>query len=120
MRFFHASASTKKKRNSFNKLVDDSGVVRSWGHGLEELIVDYSDNMFTKAGNDDGPILDLIQHNVNYYHNTLLCEPYTEEEVRTAAFSMHLDKSSGPDGMNPAFYQHFWHIVKGDVVAASL
>lgn len=29
---------------------------------------------------------------------------------------MHPDKSSGPDGFNPAFYQEFWDIVQVDVV----
>ena len=33
---------------------------------------------------------------------------------------MHPDKSPGPDGMNPAFFQNFWSIVGGDVSSACL
>ena len=33
---------------------------------------------------------------------------------------MHPDKSLGPDGMNPAFFQKFWHIIGDDVSAACL
>lgn len=37
-------------------------------------------------------------------------------EVKEAMFHMHPDKSPGPDGMTPAFYQKFWRIVGNDVV----
>lgn len=37
------------------------------------------------------------------------------EEMKNAVFSMHPDKSRGPDGMNPAFYQQFWDVVGKDV-----
>lgn len=30
---------------------------------------------------------------------------------------MHLDKSSGPDGMTPDFYQKFWKILNAYVVS---
>lgn len=33
---------------------------------------------------------------------------------------MHQDKSPGPDGMNPAFYQRFWGIIGTDVSTACL
>ncbi|KAH9768542.1 reverse transcriptase domain-containing protein [Citrus sinensis] len=41
-------------------------------------------------------------------------------DVRAANFSMHPDKSPGPDSMNPAFFQNFWSIVGDDVSAACL
>ena len=37
------------------------------------------------------------------------------EEVKNAVFSMHPDKSPGPDGMTPAFYQKYWTIIWNDV-----
>lgn len=33
---------------------------------------------------------------------------------------MHLDKSPGPDGMNPGFYQRFWDITGNHVSFACL
>ena len=53
-------------------------------------------------------------------HNSMLLAPFSATEVKEAVFSMHPDKSPRPDGMNPAFYQKFWHIVGEDVVMACL
>ena len=49
-----------------------------------------------------------------------LLAPFSAIEIKDALFYMHPDKSPGPDGMNPAFYQKFWHIVGEDVVLACL
>uniref|UniRef100_A0A803PW48 Reverse transcriptase domain-containing protein n=1 Tax=Cannabis sativa TaxID=3483 RepID=A0A803PW48_CANSA len=45
-----------------------------------------------------------------------LLRPIEADEVRKALFQMHLDKSPGPDGMTPGFYQKCWDMVGGDVV----
>lgn len=37
-------------------------------------------------------------------HKNTLQDPFTTEEVKTALFSMHPDKSLGIDGMNLAFF----------------
>lgn len=37
------------------------------------------------------------------------------EEVKNAVFSMHPDKSPGPNGMTPVFYQKYWTIIGNDV-----
>lgn len=35
----------------------------------------------------------------------------TFEEFSDAIKQMHPDKSAGPDGLNPAFYQNFWSLL---------
>ena len=37
--------------------------------------------------------------------SNILLQPYDAQEVREALFTMHLNKSPGPDGFNPEFYQ---------------
>lgn len=37
------------------------------------------------------------------------------EEFRAAVKEMHPDKASGPDGLNPAFFQHFWSCLGSEV-----
>jgi len=48
--------------------------------------------------------------------NQWLLRLATEEEVREALFMMHPEKAPGPDGMTALFFQHSWHIIKGDLV----
>ncbi|XP_074359411.1 uncharacterized protein LOC141698585 [Apium graveolens] len=47
--------------------------------------------------------------------NEMLLAEIDEKEVKAALFNMHHDKSPGPDGMTPIFYQKCQNIAKSDV-----
>lgn len=47
--------------------------------------------------------------------NLMLCGELQFEEFSDAIKQMHPDKSSGPDGLNPAFYQSFWSVMGREV-----
>lgn len=47
--------------------------------------------------------------------NMLLTKPFTVDEFKVAIFSMHPDKSPGPDSLNPGFYQYFWDDIGDEV-----
>lgn len=47
--------------------------------------------------------------------NAKLEEEFTFEEFSEALKQMHPDKSAGPDGLNPAFYQNFWNLMGKEV-----
>ncbi|OMO80722.1 reverse transcriptase [Corchorus capsularis] len=49
-----------------------------------------------------------------------LVREFTMEEIRVAAFDMGADKSPGPDGMPPLFYQKYWHVVGAKVSEMAL
>ncbi|XP_060959188.1 uncharacterized protein LOC133030459 [Cannabis sativa] len=87
-KYFHKTASSRKQHNTILQLKDD--------HGTWEVI-------------------DSVSTIVPSHANEELSKPVSEEEVRKAVFQMHPDKSPGPDGMTPAFYQKCWQIVKWDV-----
>lgn len=65
-------------------------------------------------------VLDCVKVRINVEKNQTLMEPFIAADVHDAIFSMHPNKSPGPDGMNPAFYQKFWHIVGNDISIAFL
>ena len=54
---------------------------------------------------------------VSSTENEFLTAPFTEEEIRDAIFSMEHNKAPGPDGFPAEFYQHFWDLIKGDLMS---
>ena len=61
--------------------------------------------------------MEVLRQVINEELNQNLEASITVKEVKEAAFSMHQDKSPGPDDLNPAFYQTFWDVVGPDVVS---
>lgn len=49
--------------------------------------------------------------------NNDLLKEVTDEEIKGALFQMHPDKSPGPDGMTPAFFQKHWAVLGSDIVS---
>lgn len=114
-KYFHAYASARRKKNSINQLQDENGIIRNWSNGLDEMIGSYYNKLFQSQGSDGQEILDCIEERVSRQQNEHLTYEFPGEEVKEAIFAMHPDKSPGPDGMNPAFYQRFWKIIGKDV-----
>jgi exonuclease III len=107
-KFFHASASARKKRNAIKKLRDTNDILVKDQTGLCNIAQSYFQNLFVPNHGDHAPIVATISQRVTDIDNEMLIAPFTEEEFRQAAFSMHPDKSPGPDGLNPGFYRKFW------------
>lgn len=70
-------------------------------------MVNYFKDMFTTTNIKDEEVLEGIPSTVSNVQNQELLKPISEEEVKKALFQMHPDKSPGPDGMSPAFYQKY-------------
>lgn len=79
-------------------------------------MIDYFVELFTASNTEWNTVTSCIQTRVTEDHNLKLVEEVTAHEVKNALFHMYPDKSPGPDGMIPGFYQKFWHIVGGDIV----
>jgi hypothetical protein len=57
-------------------------------------------------------ILQILQED-----NEKLTTYFTEQEVKEAIFQMKHNKAPGPNGFPAEFYQIFWEIIKGDLMA---
>ena len=113
--FFHASATTWKKVNRITSLDDDAGNKITDENGLREVAHHYFVNIFQKQGGVLSLVIDVIHPSISTIDNDKLTEPFTKAEFRSAIFSMHPDKCSGPDGYSPGFYQHFWNLCSDDI-----
>ncbi|MCI28978.1 RNA-directed DNA polymerase (Reverse transcriptase), partial [Trifolium medium] len=49
--------------------------------------------------------------------NVVLTLLPSHDEVRAAVFALNKDSAPGPDGFDAFFYQHYWDIVKKDVIS---
>lgn len=87
---------------------------------MDALIVDYFKNLFTSSGSHTVEVIQCVDIRITSEHNSMLLAPFSAIEVKEALFDMHIDNSPGPDRMNPAFFQKFWHIVGKGVVTACL
>ncbi|GAU40629.1 hypothetical protein TSUD_190060 [Trifolium subterraneum] len=104
-RFFHMSATVRNKKKKVTKLVADNGTEAHTQEELCEVAKIYFDNLFKPRDGDHDPVLNLIQPRVTDDDNFFLTAAITKDEIQQALFQMHPDKSPGPDGFNPAFYQ---------------
>ncbi|KAL8157814.1 hypothetical protein AgCh_002506 [Apium graveolens] len=73
-------------------------------HSLDE-------NLFIAASTDFEEVIEYTPHLISLEQNLKLVSDVTREEVKSALFQMHPDKTPGPDGMTPAFFQKHWDIL---------
>uniref|UniRef100_A0A803P267 Reverse transcriptase domain-containing protein n=1 Tax=Cannabis sativa TaxID=3483 RepID=A0A803P267_CANSA len=115
-KYFHAAANTRRRTNSIHQLKNEQGVDVIWNSGLELVITDYFAQLFSSSSSITQPVVECVDRMVTPEMNETFLLTVTEDEVRTAIFGMHPDKSPGPDGLTPAFYQKNWAVVGLDVV----
>ncbi|KAM6590452.1 hypothetical protein CsatA_013057 [Cannabis sativa] len=115
-KFFHAAASTRRRTNTIHHLKNEYGVDVTWNSGLEGVITDYFTNLFSSSSTSPQAVIDCVEKMVTLVMNGSFLLAVSEEEVRSAVFGMHPDKSPCPDGLTPAFYQKNWVVLGSDVV----
>lgn len=117
---YHNYASCRRRKNSITQLKNSEGHQCGWGTGLHELILYYFQDLFSSRGSVIHQSLSHISSCITDDQNQALLNRFDEKEIKDALFSMHLDTSPGPNGMNPGFYQKFWDITGKQVTLACL
>lgn len=76
-------------------------------------MIEYFDNLFQSNNAEWEDVVSCMPSRVTEQDNAALLRPIEDVEVKAA---LHPDKSLGPDGMTPAFYQKYWNIVGNNVI----
>lgn len=74
-------------------------------------MVEYFQNLFTASTGDMRPVLECVDSVITEDQNAALLASISHDEVRAAVFTMHPDKSPGPDGLSPAYFQMHWDVL---------
>lgn len=114
-RFFHASASAKRKANRICFLNNDEGERIESQEGMCDIVRDYFTKLFTEAESTTEMANATSHRRISMEQNVMLTEEFNFEEFTTAVKQMHPDKAGGPDGLNPAFFQSFWKVMGQEV-----
>ncbi|KAL8092290.1 hypothetical protein AgCh_034546 [Apium graveolens] len=114
-KFFHALASTRRKTNLIPFLEIDNGVQVNDKDGMCNMLKEYFLDIFRGDQHDSN--LQAAEENrcMTDAHNQMLMAELPFVEFTNAVKQMHPDKASGPDGLNPAFFQQFWPILGKEV-----
>lgn len=115
-KFFHAAVKNRRAINKINTLQNKDSQMVGWGTGLEITMIGYFTNLFTASNTDWGALVECVQEKLTREQNDSMLADIVTDDVKNTLFHMQPDKSPGPDGMNPGFYQKFWHIVGKDIV----
>lgn len=118
-RFFHASTSTRKKMNHLSYLKTDTGEIVDTTHGMSIVVKEYFSNVFAGGNQNAASYHGDDERVITDNQNRMLVAEVSFAESTVAVKQMHPDKASGPDGLNPAFFQHFWEMLGQDVFHCS-
>nr|XP_027125657.1 uncharacterized protein LOC113742133 [Coffea arabica] len=95
--YFHAVVNGRRKRNRITRLEKEQGGCTTEEEFGEEITQFYNQLFTSSKPSDFDEILNGIPRTITEQMNLQLTRPVTEKEIRIAVFSMHPNKSPGPD-----------------------
>ncbi|XP_074300693.1 uncharacterized protein LOC141631995 [Silene latifolia] len=120
--FFFSRVKARQKKLRIISLKHNDGSWTSSESDLSDLIMNHFQNLFTSSlpSTSFSELEDLSFPQLDVLQQDYLSQPFTASDVKKAFFDMKPNKSPGPDGFPPRFYQLFWHTVNMDITSAVL
>ena len=85
-RFFHATTSVRKRRNSITTLHNAEGQWCTISAEMDGFISNYFSKLFTSDGCQNDEILYCVETKVTTEQNNLLLEPFSASEFKPTLF----------------------------------
>ncbi|KAL8090041.1 hypothetical protein AgCh_039489 [Apium graveolens] len=101
--------------NHISSLQADDGQVVTKHNDLCSLLKEYYTNVFVAPEQEINYPSAENEARVSAEQNRKLAEDLSFNKFTEAIKNIHLDNASGPDGLNPAFFQHFWKLIGKEV-----
>ncbi|KAL2901248.1 LINE-1 retrotransposable element ORF2 protein [Bienertia sinuspersici] len=106
---FHNCHRKRTVQNHVYAIRDKTGAVQDSSEGIQAAFVDYySDLLGWKMGDRDTVKSDIARRGpvLIEEQKKRMTQSFSRREVKEAIFSIHGDKSPGPDGFRTDFYKH--------------
>lgn len=113
MKFFHASAITRKRRNTINALRTEQGNSVTDEKLIRSIFMSHFRGIYVKGGRVDvesiygTELLAALPKISEVAQGYLIADP-SDEEIYKSLMSLGANKSSGPDGFNAKTIQENW------------
>lgn len=116
--FFHASTRGRRAVNKISVLEDSEERAVYQEEGIVKTITKYYSQIFTAQMFESSLVVNEgISPLITTEMNQALIALPTSLEIKEALFSIHPDKTAGPDGFSASFYQSFWDVIGEDICA---
>ncbi|XP_055959779.1 uncharacterized protein LOC130014847 [Mercurialis annua] len=117
-KFFHAKTRQRQQKNQIQGLRDANGIWVDTMEDIVPLVLQYFQHLYT---NTNPTTIHTLFHDfpavVTNQMNVSLMQPFTDDEIKEATFSIHYSKSPGIDGFTSAFYQHYWSTIGPSIIS---
>lgn len=114
-KFFHALASKRKKINHISSFKLDDGSMVMNHEEMCDIAKQYYEKVFAEDSRSGVDNTLRVEGVIDSNQNNALTVDLTLEEFTVVINQIHPDKAAGPDGLNSAFFQHFWSMLGKEV-----
>lgn len=117
--FFHRAASIRKNRNMIKIYTAQNNSSSQNPNIIRKLVEeDFKDRFKSDENSNFDARIDfqLLDNIITPEDNYELCAQVSDQEIHNAVFQLDPDKSPGPDGYPPLFFQKYWGIIGKSVI----